>query len=243
MRTELERAITSGAFALRYQPIVELSSGAMVGVEALVRWRHPRRGLVAPADFIHVAEETGLVVPLGSWVLNCALADLARWRAESAPAMGVTMSVNVSAHQVRDPGFLDTLVGALTRWDVPADSLVLEITETALLADDARVSADLAALRELGLRIAIDDFGTGYSSLDYLRRHAIDVLKIDRSFINGIETSAPPGRARRSDRAPRPGARRPCRRGGRGDRCAARRPAPGRLRSGPGVPLLGSGIR
>ena len=101
----------------------------------------------------------------------------------------VTMSVNVSAHQLRDPGFLDTLVGALTRWDVPANSLVLEITETALLADDARVSADLAALRALGLRIAIDDFGTGYSSLDYLRRHAIDVLKIDRSFINGIETS------------------------------------------------------
>jgi len=95
----------------------------------------------------------------------------------------------VSAHQVRDPGFLDTLVGALTRWDVPAESLVLEITETALLADDARVSADLAALRDLGLRIAIDDFCTGYSSLDYLRRHAIDVLKIDRSFINGIESS------------------------------------------------------
>jgi EAL domain-containing protein (putative c-di-GMP-specific phosphodiesterase class I) len=101
----------------------------------------------------------------------------------------VIMSVNVSAHQVRDPGFLDTLVGALTRWDVPAQSLVLEITETALLADDARVSADLAALRELGLRISIDDFGTGYSSLDYLRRHAIDGLKIDRSFISGMESS------------------------------------------------------
>jgi diguanylate cyclase (GGDEF)-like protein/PAS domain S-box-containing protein len=190
IRTELERAITSGAFALRYQPIVELHSGAMVGVEALVRWRHPRRGLVSPADFIHVAEETGLVVPLGSWVLNCALADLAGWREESAPGTGVTMSVNVSALQIRDPGFLDTLVGALTRWDVPAESLVLEITETALLADDARVSTDLAALRELGLRIAIDDFGTGYSSLDYLRRHAIDILKIDRSFINGMESSS-----------------------------------------------------
>ena len=189
VRTELERAITSGAFALRYQPIVELCSGAMVGVEALVRWRHPRRGLLAPADFIHIAEETGLVVPLGSWVLNCALADLARWRVKSGTVTDVTMSINVSAHQLRDPGFLDTLVGALTRWDVPANSLVLEITETALLADDARVSADLAALRALGLRIAIDDFGTGYSSLDYLRRHAIDVLKIDRSFITGIETS------------------------------------------------------
>jgi diguanylate cyclase (GGDEF)-like protein/PAS domain S-box-containing protein len=189
VRTELERAITAGAFVLRYQPIVELGSGAMVGVEALVRWRHPRRGLVAPADFIHVAEETGLVVPLGSWVLDRALADLARWRKETAFGTGLTMSVNVSAHQVRDPGFLDTLIGALARWDVPAGSLVLEITETALLADDARVSADLAALRDLGLRIAIDDFGTGYSSLDYLRRHAIDVLKVDRSFISGVEAS------------------------------------------------------
>jgi diguanylate cyclase (GGDEF)-like protein/PAS domain S-box-containing protein len=190
VRTELEKAIASGAFTLRYQPIVDLRSGAMVGVEALVRWRHPRRGLVAPGDFIHVAEETGLVVPLGAWVLNQALADLVRWRTESAPGTGVTMSVNVSAHQVRDPAFLEALVEALARWNVPAESLVLEITETALLADDAQVSADLAALRELGLRIAIDDFGTGYSSLDYLRRHAIDVLKIDRSFIDGIETSA-----------------------------------------------------
>jgi EAL domain-containing protein (putative c-di-GMP-specific phosphodiesterase class I) len=99
------------------------------------------------------------------------------------------MSVNVSALQVRAPAFLDTLVGALKRWNVPAESLVLEITETALLADDARVATDLAALRELGLRIAIDDFGTGYSSLDYLRRHAIDVIKIDRSFIKGMESS------------------------------------------------------
>jgi len=189
VRTELERAIASGAFALRYQPIVELCSGALVGVEALVRWHHPRRGLVPPADFIHVAEETGLVVPLGSWVLDCALADLAHWRQKSAPGTGVTMSVNVSAIQVRAPGFLDELVGALARWDVPAESLVLEITETALLADDTRVAADLAALRKLGLRIAIDDFGTGYSSLDYLRQHTIDVLKIDRSFINGIDTS------------------------------------------------------
>jgi diguanylate cyclase (GGDEF)-like protein/PAS domain S-box-containing protein len=189
IRTELERAITSGAFALHYQPIVELRSGALVGVEALVRWHHPRRGLVSPADFIHIAEETGLIVPLGSWVLDCALADLAHWRQKSAPGTGVTMNVNVSANQVRATGFLDTLVGALTRWDVPAESLVLEITETALLADDTRVSADLAALRELGLRIAIDDFGTGYSSLDYLRQHTIDVLKIDRSFITGIETS------------------------------------------------------
>jgi predicted signal transduction protein with EAL and GGDEF domain len=189
VRNELEHAIASGAFTLRYQPIVELCSGALVGVEALVRWRHPRRGLVPPGDFIHVAEETGLVVPLGSWVLDCALSDLARWRREGAPGTSVMMSVNVSALQVRAPDFLNTLVDALARWEVPAESLVLEITETALLGEDDRVTADLSALRELGLHIAIDDFGTGYSSLDYLRRHAIDVLKIDRSFINGIESS------------------------------------------------------
>ena len=189
VRNELEHAIASGAFTLRYQPIVELCSGALVGVEALVRWRHPRRGLVPPGDFIHVAEETGLVVPLGSWVLDCALSDLARWRREGAPGTSVMMSVNVSALQVRAPDFLNTLVEALARWEVPAESLVLEITETALLGEDDRVTADLSALRELGLHIAIDDFGTGYSSLDYLRRHAIDVLKIDRSFINGIESS------------------------------------------------------
>ncbi|MBL8926379.1 MAG: EAL domain-containing protein [Pseudonocardia sp.] len=189
VRTELERAIALGAFTLLYQPIVDLRSGVILGVEALVRWRHPRRGTVAPGDFIHVAEETGLVVPLGSWVLDCALADLARWRRESAPGTSVMMSVNVSALQVRAPGFLEALVAALAQWDVPAESLILEITETALLADDDRASADLAALRELGLHIAIDDFGTGYSSLDYLRQHAIDVLKIDRSFIDGIESS------------------------------------------------------
>jgi diguanylate cyclase (GGDEF)-like protein/PAS domain S-box-containing protein len=189
VRTELEQAITSGAFALHYQPIVELSTGAMVGVEALVRWRHARRGLVAPADFITIAEETGLVVPLGSWVLECAFADFARWPQRPACGTPMTMNVNVSARQVRAPGFLAELVEALTRWNIPGGAVALEITETSLLTDDARVSADLATLRELGVRIAIDDFGTGYSSLDYLRRHAIDVLKIDRSFINGIETS------------------------------------------------------
>ena len=189
VRSELERALAAGAFELRYQPVVELGGGGMVGVEALVRWRHPRRGLVAPADFIPVAEETGLVVPLGVWVLERALADLARWRREGAPGTCITMSVNVSACQVRAPGFLDTLVTALARSDVPAESLVLEITETALLADEAQVSTDLATLRKLGVRIAIDDFGTGYSSLDYLRLHTIDILKIDRSFIAGVEKS------------------------------------------------------
>ena len=241
VRTELERAIALGSFALLYQPIVDLGSGVIVGVEALVRWRHPRRGIVAPGDFIHVAEETGLVVPLGSWVLDCALADLARWRRESAPGTSVTMSVNVSALQVRARGFLDELVAALAQRDVPAESLILEITETALLADDERASADLAALRELGLHIAIDDFGTGYSSLDYLRRHAIDVLKIDRSFINGIESSGRQAALVGAIVHLAAGARPPRRRRRRRDRHAARHPARRRLSSGSGTPLLGTG--
>jgi diguanylate cyclase (GGDEF)-like protein/PAS domain S-box-containing protein len=189
IRAELERALAAGAFELHYQPVVELASGRMVGVEALVRWRHPRRGLVAPNDFIPFAEESGLVVPLGNWILDRALADHSEWRRTGGTGMSMTMSVNVSAYQIRASGFLDGLTEALDRWKIPPGSLVLEITETSLLADDAQVSADLAGLRELGVRIAIDDFGTGYSSLDYIRLHAIDVLKIDKSFVAGIERS------------------------------------------------------
>jgi diguanylate cyclase (GGDEF)-like protein/PAS domain S-box-containing protein len=189
IRAELERALAAGAFELHYQPVVELATGRMVGVEALVRWRHPRRGLVPPNDFIPFAEESGLVVPLGSWILDRALADHSEWRRNGGTGMSMTMSVNVSAYQIRASGFLDGLTEALDRWKIPPGSLVLEITETSLLADDAQVSADLAGLRELGVRIAIDDFGTGYSSLDYIRLHAIDVLKIDKSFVAGIERS------------------------------------------------------
>jgi diguanylate cyclase (GGDEF)-like protein/PAS domain S-box-containing protein len=189
VRAELERALVDGAFELRYQPVVELDCGRMVGVEALVRWRHPRRGLVPPGDFIPFAEESGLVVPLGAWVLDRALADHREWYRDRGTGTSITVSVNVSACQVRSPGFVDGLAAALARWEVPPESLVLEITETSLLADDAQVSADLAALRELGVGIAIDDFGTGYSSLDYIRLHTVDVLKIDRSFIGGMERS------------------------------------------------------
>jgi EAL domain-containing protein (putative c-di-GMP-specific phosphodiesterase class I) len=189
VRAEFERALEDGAFELHYQPVVELADGHMVGVEALVRWRHPRRGLVPPNDFIPFAEESGLVVPLGAWVLDRALADHSVWRNGRGTGTDLSVSVNVSARQVRAPGFLDGLVDALNRWDVAPESLVLEITETSLLADDAQVTADLAAVRELGIRIAIDDFGTGYSSLDYIRIHAIDILKIDRTFITGLERS------------------------------------------------------
>jgi diguanylate cyclase (GGDEF)-like protein/PAS domain S-box-containing protein len=187
VRTELRQGLDAGEFALRYQPIVDLVGGRTVGFEALVRWHNPRRRTVPPSEFIPIAEETGLIVPLGAWVLDRALADLARWR-ERTPTT-VRINVNVSAHQLRAPGFVEQVLEALVRHRVPARSLALEITETALLADDALVTANLAALREHGVRIAIDDFGTGFASLDYIRLHAVDSLKIDRSFVDGVEGS------------------------------------------------------
>jgi diguanylate cyclase (GGDEF)-like protein/PAS domain S-box-containing protein len=187
VRTELRTGLDTGEFAVRYQPIVDLVGGRTVGFEALVRWHNPRRRTVPPSEFIPIAEETGLIVPLGAWVLDRALADLASWRARLPT--GVRMNVNVSAHQLRAPGFVEQVLDALTRRGVPARALALEITETALLADDAVVTANLAVLREHGVRIAIDDFGTGFASLDYIRLHAVDSLKIDRSFVDGIEGS------------------------------------------------------
>jgi diguanylate cyclase (GGDEF)-like protein/PAS domain S-box-containing protein len=187
VRTELRQALGAGEFAVRYQPIVDLAGGQTVGFEALVRWFNPRRRPVPPAEFIPIAEETGLIVPLGEWVLDRALADLAHWRERTTSP--VRVNVNVSAHQLRARGFVDHVRDALARAGVPAAALALEITETALLSDDAEVTTNLAALREHGVRIAIDDFGTGFASLDYIRLHAVDSLKIDRSFVDGVEGS------------------------------------------------------
>jgi diguanylate cyclase (GGDEF)-like protein/PAS domain S-box-containing protein len=187
VRTELRHALEAGQLQMRYQPIVDLTGYGTVGVEALVRWHSARRGTVLPSEFIPIAEETGLIVPLGTWVLDRALADLARWRARAATT--VPISVNISAHQVRTSRFVTDVTDALARWELPPSALVLEITETALLTDDAQVSANLAMLREHGVQIAIDDFGTGFASLDYVRLHAVDSLKIDRSFVHGIEGS------------------------------------------------------
>jgi diguanylate cyclase (GGDEF)-like protein/PAS domain S-box-containing protein len=189
VRTELRHALDTGQLELFYQPIVELTDSRMVGVEALVRWRHPERGIVRPADFIPAAEETGLIVPLGRWALDRALTDLARWN-RTAPQQPLSVSVNVSAREVCAPGFARWLLDALAARDLPGDRLVVEITETGLLTEHRKVAADLAVLREHGVRIALDDFGTGYSSLDYVRRHAIDVLKIDRSFTAAVDRSA-----------------------------------------------------
>jgi diguanylate cyclase (GGDEF)-like protein/PAS domain S-box-containing protein len=184
IKTELDQAVKDGTFELYYQPIVELEHMKSVGMEALIRWNHPTTGLVQPADFIEIAEESGLIIALGDWVMRTAIAAAAEWK---SPNMYV--SVNVSARQFRAPGFVDTVKAHLAAANFPPQRLMVEITESLLLPDEQQVWDDLFALRQLGCRIAIDDFGTGYSSLSYLRRVPIDVVKVDKSFVETIGSS------------------------------------------------------
>jgi EAL domain-containing protein (putative c-di-GMP-specific phosphodiesterase class I) len=182
---DLERALERREFVLHYQPIVDLATGAMNGVEALLRWRTSSRRLILPGEFVSLAEETGLIVPLGEWVLETACREARRWD-EEAPDAGLSVSVNVSGRQVAEPGFVEVVAAALRRSGVAPDRLVLEFTENVLIEDSAQSAATLSQLKGLGVRLAIDDFGTGFSSLGYLRRFPIDVLKIDGSFIASL---------------------------------------------------------
>jgi len=184
LELDLRRAIEVQEFELHYQPLIDLSSGRVNAMEALVRWRHPERGLVRPDDFIPLAEETGLIAKIGAWVLHRACEDAADWPAD------VHVAVNVSAIQFHHPGLIAAVSGALAASALPAERLELEITETAFLADADATLAILHELRAKGLRFAMDDFGTGYSSLSYLRSFPFDKIKIDRSFVRDIETSA-----------------------------------------------------
>jgi len=186
LQAALEEAVDRSAFTLSYQPIVALTSGELAGFEALVRWPHPQWGMMQPDQFIALAEETGQIVPLGSWVLARAAADLARWRQDPR---GLYVSVNVSARQFSAPGFVDGVRRVLDASGLEPGTLMLELTESVLLRRDERVHADLTELRAIGVRLAIDDFGTGYSSLSYLRELPIDVLKMDKSFVDGIAVS------------------------------------------------------
>jgi diguanylate cyclase (GGDEF)-like protein/PAS domain S-box-containing protein len=188
VRAALDQAIANEQFVLHYQPIVEMAGRDAVGFEALVRWDHPERGLVPPGEFIEVAEESGLIVPIGAWVMRTAVATAAGWRRDH-PGAAPYVSVNVSARQFRAPGFMDEIRGTLAAEELPPQALLLEITESLLLRDDEQVWTDLATLQALGVRIAIDDFGTGYSSLSYLRQMPIDVVKIDRSFVRSMAGS------------------------------------------------------
>jgi len=185
----LRRAIELDEFELHYQPIVDMGSGRVRGCEALLRWRHPERGLVSPATFIPIAEDSFLIVAIGRWVLQQAARDLARWRAEGHTDL--TVSVNVSARQLLDVGLLDDVVEALAASGVPGSALVIELTESALVVNPDEVQATLSSLRSLGCGLAVDDFGTGYSALSYLRRFPVTIVKIDRSFVSlpGVDTA------------------------------------------------------
>jgi EAL domain-containing protein (putative c-di-GMP-specific phosphodiesterase class I) len=186
LRSALNEAVAREELVAHFQPIVDLPTDVVVGVEALVRWQHPTRGLLGPNEFIQHAEENGAIVGIGAWVLREALRSFMEWRM-AAPASGLRyVSVNVSARQFRTPGFVDEVRDALADTGAPPQALLLEITESLVLRDADKVWADLQVLRELGVRIAIDDFGTGYSSLSYLRQMPVDVLKIDKSFIDDI---------------------------------------------------------
>jgi diguanylate cyclase (GGDEF)-like protein/PAS domain S-box-containing protein len=184
--SELRRALQNGELHNLYQPIVSPRSGEIVGFEALVRWQHPERGVVSPADFIPVAEQSGLIVPLGNGVLERACVEAARWNADRADGEPLRVAVNFSPKQLSHPHAVESVVETLENTGLAPDLLCVEITESALVDDAASTLATLNRLKEIGVRLALDDFGTGYSSLTYVRRFPIDTLKIDRSFIDGI---------------------------------------------------------
>jgi diguanylate cyclase (GGDEF)-like protein/PAS domain S-box-containing protein len=185
---ELREAIDRHEFWLDYQAVVELGRHEICGYEALVRWRHPTAGEIGPDEFIPLAEETGVIIPLGQWVLAEACAEGARLR--NAHGHNVQMAVNVSARQLHHADFLDHVRDALQQSSLPASALTLELTESALLTSGERVAETLAALKETGIALALDDFGTGYASLSYLQQFPFDVVKIDRSFTAKIDSAA-----------------------------------------------------
>jgi diguanylate cyclase (GGDEF)-like protein len=188
LETELRRSVTDNDFVLHYQPLIDLDTLRVVGVEALIRWEHPTRGLLAPAEFIDVAEDTGLIVPIGRWVLEQATRDAAKWQPPSGAPLSI--AVNLSPRQLHDPNLVQSVADALRTTGLSPDTLIIEITENLLLKDAELARSRLAALRALGVKVAVDDFGTGYSSLAYLDRYPVDILKIDRSFVDPLGGSA-----------------------------------------------------
>jgi len=188
LEMDLRKALVGKEFELHYQPLVNLQTNEVNGFEALLRWNHPRRGLISPADFIPVAEETGLIIPLGEWVLKAACYEAVDWPDH------IKIAVNLSPAQLNNRNLLNVVKGALAETGMPPHRLQLEITETVLLQNTFATLATLHELRNLGIQVALDDFGTGYSSLSYLRSFPFDKIKIDRSFIqdlsNGIEPKA-----------------------------------------------------
>ena len=187
LEADLQRAIERQQFQLNYQPIVSLRTGKIVGFEALLRWRHPTRGWVSPVKFIPLAEETGLIIPLGKWVLSEACRQLSVWREQLSQYLPLSISVNLSGIQLWNPDVLHSIDEILHSLALSGSSLKLEITESILMDKESEATALLNQLKQRQIQLSIDDFGTGYSSLAYLQSFPIDTLKIDRSFISGIE--------------------------------------------------------
>ena len=187
---DLRRAVDRGELVLHYQPLVDIETSAVVGVEALVRWNHPRRGLVPPMQFIPLAEETGMIVPIGRWILEHACEGGAQLTGHDSTRPPLHVSVNLSARQLLDPGLVGHVRSALHRSSLAPDRLVLEITESVVAGNLDVIQSALEELRALGVRIAIDDFGSGYSSLRYLKTLPVDILKIDRAFVTGLGRAA-----------------------------------------------------
>jgi diguanylate cyclase (GGDEF)-like protein len=188
LEVSLRQGLEEEELELHYQPIVTTDEEEIVGVEALVRWRSPKRGVLWPQQFVPLAEETGLIVPMGRWVLEEACGAVREWTLRNPARRPLSVSVNLSALQFAQHGLVKDVAATLESTGLPASQLCLEITETVLMSDTMSTKATLDSLHDLGVRVAIDDFGTGYSSLSYLKRFPIDVVKLDRTFIEGVVT-------------------------------------------------------
>ncbi|MFW6080413.1 MAG: EAL domain-containing protein [Desulfosalsimonas sp.] len=189
LEPDLRRALNSHQFLIYYQPIVHIENKNVAGYEALIRWVHPEKGMIMPDGFIPIAEDTGLIIPLGNWVLHEVCRQAAEWKKQRKAGNNFTISINVSAHQFADPGFLPMLQGALEKTGASSRHINLELTETALIENTERLSEILNELSYINVRTSLDDFGKGYCSLNYLNRFPFDTLKIDRSLIRGIHMS------------------------------------------------------
>jgi EAL domain-containing protein (putative c-di-GMP-specific phosphodiesterase class I) len=186
LETDLRRAVERQEFRLYYQPIVNVQTLRIQGFEALVRWQHPHRGLLPPSELIPVAEETGLIVPIGRWVLQEACRQMQEWHKEYPTDSPLRISVNLSGKQLSQPDLIQDVYRVLQETRLEADCLTLEITESVIMENAETAASMLAQLRELDVHLHIDDFGTGYSSLSYLHRFPVNTLKVDRSFVNRI---------------------------------------------------------
>jgi EAL domain-containing protein (putative c-di-GMP-specific phosphodiesterase class I) len=188
LENSLRKALEKEEFRLYYQPKVDIVTGSVTAMEALLRWQHPEFGLVAPGDFIPLAEETGLILPIGEWVLEKACLQNLTWQGQGLPKMRV--AVNLSGHQLQQKNFLDIVKRVLVKTGLPAQYLELEITETVIMQNPEFVIEILKELQQLGAHISVDDFGTGYSSLAHLKRFSINTLKIDKSFVRDVTSNS-----------------------------------------------------